>query len=147
MLNKALLSSTSAEWATPQTFYDALDAEFHFTLDAASTHANAKCPKHFTAAEDGLSRSWSGETVWCNPPYGRAIGAWVRKCREEADNGATVVLLIPARTDTAYFHEYILGRAELRWVRGRLKFGNAKNSAPFPSVVAVFTPRQEGAEK
>ena len=145
MIDDALFSSASTEWATPQDFFDALDAEFHFTLDPCSTHANAKCAKHYTVEEDGLAQPWAGETVWCNPPYGKTIGDWVRKCREEADGGATVALLIPTRTDTAYFHDYVLGRAELRFVRGRLKFGNSKNSAPFPSLLAVFRPIKKGA--
>lgn len=138
-MDKVLFSSASAEWATPPDFFAELDDEFHFTIDPCCTHGNAKCAKHYTAAEDGLAQDWGGETVFCNPPYGRAIGSWVKKCWEESQKpGTVVVLLIPSRTDTAYFHDYILGKAELRFIRGRLKFGGAKCGAPFPSLLAVY---------
>ena len=139
-INPGLFSSESSEWETPQDFFDELDAEFGFTLDPCSTHENAKCKRHFTKAEDGLRRRWSG-VVFMNPPYGREIIAWVRKAAMEALCGATAVCLLPARTDTAWFHDYILGNAEIRFVRGRLKFGGAKWNAPFPSMVAVFQGR------
>ena len=80
----------------------------------------------------------SQETVWCNPPYGREIGKWVEKAYNESLAGVTVVMLLPARTDTKWFHDYIYGKAEIRFVRGRLKFGDSKNSAPFPSMVIIF---------
>lgn len=139
-MNKAMFSSKTDEWETPQDFFDALDAEFHFTLDPCATPENAKCKKYFTKAEDGLRQDWQGETVFCNPPYGRAIKDWVKKCYEESRKpNTTVVMLIPARTDTSYFHEYIYGKAkEIRFIRGRLKFGKAKHPAPFPSMVVVF---------
>lgn len=128
-------SSATNEWATPQAFFDDLNREFKFTLDVASTDQNAKCERHFTERDDGLAQSWDGEVVWCNPPYGRAIKDWVRKASEAK---ATVVMLIPARTDTSYFHDYIYNKTEIHFVRGRLKFGEAVNSAPFPSMVVVF---------
>lgn len=137
-MNRALFSSTTCEWDTPQAFFDELDREFHFTLDPASTDENAKCAKHYTAEQNGLVQDWTGETVFCNPPYGREIGKWVEKCAKSAGGGATCVMLIPARTDTRWFHEYIYGKAEIRFVKGRLKFGTAKNSAPFPCMVVVF---------
>ena len=143
-MNKALLSSENMNWCTPQAFFDALDREFHFALDAAATDQSAKCARYFTPETDGLSQSWNvGGAVFCNPPYGRQIGAWVEKAYTEATRGGyDVVLLIPARTDTAYFHEYIYGKAEIRFIRGRLKFtdeeGNAKQSAPFPSMVVIY---------
>lgn len=139
-MNKAMFSSKTDEWETPQDFFDALDAEFHFTLDPCATPENAKCKKYYTKAEDGLRQDWQGETVFCNPPYGRAIKDWVKKCYEESQKpNTTVVMLIPARTDTSYFHEYIYGKAkEIRFIRGRLKFGKAKHPAPFPSMVVVF---------
>jgi len=139
-MNKAMFSSKTDEWETPQDFFDALDAEFHFTLDPCATPENAKCKKYYTKAEDGLKQDWQGETVFCNPPYGRAIKDWVKKCYEESQKpNTTVVMLIPARTDTSYFHEYIYGKAkEIRFIRGRLKFGKAKHPAPFPSMVVVF---------
>ena len=140
MNTAAMFSSTTNEWETPQDFFDKLNEEFHFTLDPCATHENAKCKKYYTVKEDGLKQDWQGETVFCNPPYGRAIKDWVRKCYEESRKpNTTVVMLIPARTDTTYFHEYIYKKAkEIRFVRGRLKFGNSKNSAPFPSMVVVF---------
>ena len=103
---KAAMTSERDDWETPQALFDELDAFFHFTLDPCSTHENAKCEKHYTIEEDGLAQSWAGEVVFCNPPYGRDIGVWVKKCHDEAAH-ATIVMLIPARTDTAYFHDYI----------------------------------------
>jgi phage N-6-adenine-methyltransferase len=140
-MNTAIMfSSETDQWATPQDFFDELNAEFHFTLDPCATRENAKCARFFTVEDDGLKQDWQGETVFCNPPYGREIGKWVKKCYEESKKpGTTVVMLIPARTDTSYFHDYIYGKArEIRFIRGRLKFGDAKNSAPFPSMVVVF---------
>ena len=139
-ISPALFSSRSNEWPTPQDFYDKLNAEFSFTLDPCATHENAKCPAYFTQQQNGLAQDWGKHTVFCNPPYGRVIGDWARKAYEASMVGATVVLLIPSRTDTAYFHDWIYGKAEVRFVRGRLKFGGSKNSAPFPSMVAVFRP-------
>lgn len=137
---KALYTSNTDEWATPREFFDKLNAEFHFTLDPCALPTNAKCAKYYTPQDNGLSQNWGGEIVFCNPPYGRAIYDWVRKCSEESKKpNTTIVALIPARTDTRYFHEYIYNKArEVRFVRGRLKFGNSKNSAPFPSMVVVF---------
>lgn len=137
-MNNGLLSSNTDEWSTPQAFFDDLNAEFHFTLDPCSTDENAKCAKHYTKADDGLAQGWEGETVYCNPPYGRQIGRWVEKCAKHAGGGGTAVMLIPARTDTKWFHDFINGKAEVRFIRGRLKFGDATNSAPFPSMVVVF---------
>ena len=137
-MNRALFSSATEEWATPQNVFDALNAEFHFTLDPCSTDDNAKCAKHYTKADDGLSKDWTGERVFCNPPYGREMPKWIAKCAEHGMRGGVAVMLIPARTDTKAFHEFIYHNAEIRFIRGRLKFGGAKNSAPFPSMVVVF---------
>ena len=140
-MNTAVMFSSETDlWATPQEFFDKLNSEFNFTLDPCATPENAKCKKYYTKVEDGLKQDWSGEIVFCNPPYGREIAKWVKKCYEESKKpGTTVVMLIPARTDTSYFHDYIYGKArEIRFIRGRLKFGDAKNSAPFPSMVVVF---------
>lgn len=137
-MNAALFSSATEEWATPADFFEALDTEFHFTLDPCSTDANAKCVKHYTKADDGLAQDWTGERVFCNPPYGRDMSKWIAKCAEHGVRGGVAVMLIPARTDTRAFHEYIYHKAEIRFIRGRLKFGGAKNSAPFPSMVVVF---------
>ena len=134
-----MFSSKTDLWSTPNDFFDKLNDEFHFTLDPCSTHENAKCYKHFTEEENGLLQDWGNEVVICNPPYGRQIKYWVKKAYEESQkDNTTVVMLIPARTDTIYFHEYIYHKAEIRFIKGRLKFGNAKNSAPFPSMVAIF---------
>ena len=140
MNTKVMFSSETDLWSTPQDFFDELNAEFHFTLDPCATRENAKCARFFTVEYDGLKQDWQGETVFCNPPYGREIGKWVKKCYKEAQKPDTiVVMLIPARTDTAWFHDYIYHKAkEIRFIRGRLKFGDAKNSAPFPSMVVVF---------
>lgn len=140
MNTAVMFSSKTDEWSTPQEFFDKLNAEFGFTLDPCATPENAKCEKYYTKEDDGLKQDWSGETVFCNPPYGRVIKDWVKKCYEESrKENTTVVMLIPARTDTSYFHDYIYNKAkEIRFIRGRLKFGNAKNSAPFPSIVVVF---------
>lgn len=137
MKTETLFSSASCEWETPQDLFDALNDEFHFTLDACATPQNAKCKRYYTKHEDGLKQPWEG-VVWCNPPYGRTIGEWVRKASEAAKAGAVVVMLIHARTDTRWFHDYIYGKAEIRFLRGRLKFGGSKNNAPFPSMVVVF---------
>lgn len=139
-INKGLYSSATDQWATPQAFFDKLNAEFGFTLDPCALPSNAKCTKYYTPTDNGLLQDWGGEIVFCNPPYGRAIYDWVRKCSEEAKKPNTVVVaLIPARTDTRYFHEFIYTKArEIRFIKGRLKFGNSKNSAPFPSMVVVF---------
>ena len=134
-----MFSSKTDLWSTPNDFFDKLNDEFHFTLDPCSTHENAKCYKHFTEEENGLLQDWGNEVVFCNPPYGRQIKYWVKKAYEESQkDNTTVVMLIPARTDTVYFHEYIYHKAEIRFIKGRLKFGNAKNSAPFPSMVVIF---------
>ena len=139
MNTSLMFSSVTDQWATPQDFFDKLDAEFHFTLDPCADGTNHKCEKYFTKVDDGLQQSWSGHTVFCNPPYGKVIKDWVKKSHDESrDKNTTVVMLIPARTDTAYFHDYIYGKAEIRFIRGRLKFGDSKNSAPFPSMVVVF---------
>ena len=139
-MNKELMFSSKTDmWATPQEFYDKLNDEFNFTLDPCATEDNAKCDNFFTADDDGLKQDWSGNIVFYNPPYGRAIKDWVKKSYEESlKTNTTVVMLIPSRTDTIYFHEFIYGKAEIRFIKGRLKFGDAKNSAPFPSIVVIY---------
>lgn len=134
MNREAMFSSKTDLWATPQDFFDMLNSEFHFQTDVCALPENAKCRTFYTPEQDGLAQTWEG-VCWCNPPYGRQIGKWVQKASE---SNATVVMLIPARTDTAWFHDYIYGKAEVRFVRGRLKFGEAKNAAPFPSMVVIF---------
>ena len=129
-MNKALLSSKNMCWCTPQDFFDKLDSEFNFVLDPAATSKTAKCALFYTPEMDGLSQSWDrGGAVFCNPPYGREIAKWVRKAFEEARCGYPIVLLIPARTDTSYFHDFIYGRAEIRFIRGRLRFTDDDGNA------------------
>lgn len=143
MISKVLFSSNKTEWETPGLLFNELDREFNFTLDVCATAENAKCKRYFSPEDDGLSQSWQGEVCFMNPPYGREVGAWVKKAYEESVKGATVVCLLPARTDTAWFHDYIYGKAEIRFLRGRLKFSGAKNSAPFPSMIVIFNSHKE----
>ena len=139
-------SSATAEWATPDFLYNWLDKQYHFTLDPCCTHETAKCSKHFTIVEDGLLQSWGNEIVFMNPPYGRAIRHWIKKAYEESLLGATVVCLIPARTDTTYYYIYCTQAAEIIFLAGRVKFVDdgkiLKGGAPFPSCIVVFTPQQ-----
>lgn len=129
-------SSKTDLWATPQAFFDEIDKEFHFETDVCALPENAKCKKYFTPAQDGLSQEWSG-VCWMNPPYGREIAKWMKKAYESSLRGATVVCLVPSRTDTKWFHDFAM-KGEIRFVKGRLKFGGCENSAPFPSAVVVF---------
>lgn len=145
-MDSVLLSSKKMDYCTPQDFFDGLDAEFVFALDTAATDKSAKCNRYFTPETDGLKQPWdvpSGYAVFCNPPYGRQIGEWVKKAYSESiRTGGTIVLLIPARTDTKYFHRYIYDKAEIRFVEGRLRFtdedGNSYGPAPFPSMVVIY---------
>jgi phage N-6-adenine-methyltransferase len=127
-------SSLTVEWPTPIGLFNQLNEEFDFTLDPCSTDDNAKCERHYTKAEDGLSKSWKGERVFMNPPYSE-VGTWVQKAYEE---DALVVALIPSRTDTRWWHRYVMQADEIRFVKGRLKFGDATNSAPFPSAIVIW---------
>ena len=140
MINKELMFSSEDEtWSTPQDFFNSLNNEFKFTLDPCCSVETAKCSKFYTEKEDGLIQDWQGETVFCNPPYGKNIKDWVKKCYFESKKPlTTVVMLIPARTDTSYFHDFIYNKSEIRFIRGRLKFGDSKNGAPFPSMVVIF---------
>jgi phage N-6-adenine-methyltransferase len=138
---KVYLRHGSVEWETPRDFFDALHAEFHFTLDVCATARNAKCPQFYSRADDGLRQPWTG-TCWMNPPYGRGIDAWIHKAYESAHAGVTVVCLIPARTDTRWWHTWVAPYAEIRFVPGRLKFSGSPHSAPFPCAVVIFRPAQ-----
>lgn len=128
--------SDSPEWSTPQDLFDKLDAEFRFETDVCATAENAKCEQFYTRADNGLEQPWTG-VCWMNPPYGAEIGAWVAKAHQSAMHGATVVCLVPARTDTKWWHDHVTKAKDVRFLRGRLKFGGCKNSAPFPSAVVV----------
>nr|DAP69524.1 MAG TPA: DNA N-6-adenine-methyltransferase [Caudoviricetes sp.] len=142
-MNKEVMFSSKTEmWETPQELFEELNNEFHFALDVCATAENAKCEKYYTPEIDGLSQPWNG-TVWCNPPYGRQIGKWVFAASVASGvRNATVVMLLPARTDTRWFHDYIYQkeRVEIRFIKGRLKFGGSKNGAPFPSMICIFRP-------
>tara|TARA_R100000008_G_scaffold50989_1_gene30579 strand:- start:2090 stop:2569 length:480 start_codon:yes stop_codon:yes gene_type:complete len=152
---EVMFSSKSNEWATPQSFFNKLNEMYGpFTLDAAASDANYKVDKYLTADDDALSADWSGNTVFLNPPYGRGLKEWIRKSYQEGQKqDTTVVMLIPARTDTKYWHDYVMKADEIRFVRGRIKFGDETNSAPFPSAVVVFRrtnfngPRITGMER
>lgn len=137
-ISEALFSSRTEEWGTPQELFNELNEEFHFTLDPCSTDENAKCEKHYTKEQDGLKQDWTGETVYCNPPYGKEITGWVQKCYEHFVGGGTAVMLIPARTDTKWFHDWVWGKSEIRFIRGRLKYNDGKGRAPFPSMLVIY---------
>jgi site-specific DNA-methyltransferase (adenine-specific) len=143
MISEALFSSDSDEWTTPQWLYDMLNQEFRFTLDPCATQENAKCEKFFTQEQDGLIQSWDDEVIFCNPPYSK-IKDWIQKGFESK---AVSVFLIPARTDTKYFHAFCSRAKEIRFIKGRLKFSNSKNSAPFPSCLVVFDGRTHETPK
>ena len=136
MNTNLMFSSATDLWATPQDTFDNLNEEFNFTLDVCANQENAKCTNYYTKEDDGLSQEWRG-ICWMNPPYGREIIKWMEKAYKSSLDGATVVCLVPARTDTKWWHEYSM-KGECRFIRGRLKFGGHKNSAPFPSAVVVF---------
>ncbi len=142
-MNKGLLTSNTNEWYTPQPLFEELNKEFNFNLDPCCTEKSAKCKNYFTISDDGLSQNWGGYSVFMNPPYGREIKDWIKKAYESSLEGATVVCLIPARTDTSYWHDYIFGKAsDIRFLKGRVKFeredGFKAGSAPFPCAVVVY---------
>lgn len=148
---QTMFSSNRDDWETPKDFFDKLNAQYHFTLDPCSSNTNAKCPKHYTEQDNGLEQNWGGEIVFCNPPYSRkgSQDLWVKKCYEESlKPNTTVVALLPARTDTKRFHQYILNKAEIIWIEGRLVFEidgkpildkkGRPQPAPFPSMVCIW---------
>ena len=137
MNTEVMFSSKTDLWATPSDFFNSVAEEFSFTLDVCALPDNAKCEKFFSPVDDGLAQNWEG-VCWMNPPYGRVIGKWVQKAYESAKHGAIVVGLLPARTDTKWFHDYIYGKAEIRFIRGRLKFGGCANPAPFPNMLVIW---------
>lgn len=135
---KVMFSSKTDDWETPQKTFDELDREFHFTTDVAAPSTNFKVKHFYDKQTDGLKQGWTG-TCWMNPPYGRAIGDWVKKAYEHAEAGeATTVCLLLSRTDTKWWHDYCMKATDIRFIKGRLKFGGSKNSAPFPSVIVIF---------
>lgn len=140
-MNKVMFSSKKEDWETPEEFFKKLNEEFKFTLDPCANEFNHKVNKYYTVNDNGLEKDRSGEIVYCNPPYGRNLYKWVEKCCNESKKDNTiVVMLIPSRTDTKYFHNFLYNKdnIELRFIKGRLKFVGAENTAPFPSLVVVM---------
>lgn len=136
-MNNVIFSRQSDEWETPDTIFENLNKIFNFTLDAASSDKNAKLPKHYTVEDDGLAKSWEGERVFCNPPYSQ-VKKWVKKAYDERNKAKVIVFLIPARTDTMWFHEYVIGKAQIYFCKGRIKFKGAKYNAPFPCMLCIW---------
>lgn len=134
MNTDVMFSSKTDLWATPQDLFDKYDSIYHFETDVCAFPENAKCKRFFTPEMDGLKQEWTG-VCWCNPPYGRQIGKWVEKA---VKSFATVVMLLPARTDTKWFHDWCLPYGKIEFLRGRLKFGGCANSTPFPSMIVIF---------
>lgn len=144
MNTELMFSSQTKNWSTPQYLFDELNKEFEFTLDACADTSNYKVRKYFNEKSDGLSQSWMHNRTWCNPPYGREMGEWIKKAYETmlltSNANDIIVMLLPARTDTRWFHEYIYTNpnCEIRFIKGRLKFSGHKHSAPFPSMIVIF---------
>ena len=130
-------SSNKQDWATPDDLYKKLNRIYSFDLDVAATRENARCERYFTPADDGLEQSWEGARVWCNPPYGREIKSWIAKANAEAERADFIVMLVPARTDTAWWHT-ALTQARVVYLKGRLTFKGAKATAPFPSALLYW---------
>jgi len=144
---QVLFSSKTDDHSTPQDFFDKLNEEYQFELDVCASESNAKCPKFFTKEEDALKQDWTG-VCWMNPPYGRDIINWMKKAyTEHKKHKNVIVCLVPVRTDTNWWHSYVEGKAKVTFIKGRLKFGNAQNSAPFPSALVVYKPRQKRVPK
>ena len=138
---KGLFTSNKDDYETPPELFNELNQEFNFTVDLCASDANHKVAKYYTKENDGIKADLTGEVVFCNPPYGRETAKWVKKC---AESNCTSVLLLPARTDTKAFHEYIYGKAEIRFIKGRVKFGGGSGPAPFPSMIVIFRKASEG---
>lgn len=143
--NNGRYNGNGRHWATPPEIFDPLNDEFQFTLDPCATSASAKCQRFFTEEHDGLAQTWGGERVFMNPPYGAEIYPWIKKAREEADAGALVVGLVPASTDLSWWHDHIVDRAEVRYIRGRVRYltgGPYRASGFFASVIVIWHPVQ-----
>jgi phage N-6-adenine-methyltransferase len=144
---QVLFSSKTDDHSTPQDFFNKLNEQYQFDLDVCATESNAKCEKFFTREQDALKQDWKG-ACWMNPPYGRDIINWMRKAYEEhKKNKNLIVCLVPVRTDTNWWHSYVEGKAKVKFIKGRLKFGNAQNSAPFPSALVIYQPRKKRSSK
>ena len=141
MNTKLMFSSKNEKFSTPQYIFNTLNREFNFTLDPCCEFYTRKVmDNYYTAETNGLDKSWEGETVFMNPPYGRQdTGIWIKKAYEESlKPNTTVVALIPSRTDTKFWHDYCMNSSEIRFIKGRLKFGDSKYAAPFPSCVVIM---------
>lgn len=134
-------SSATDQWDTPQELYDRWDRLFCFDLDACADETNAKCQRFYSVEVDGLAQEWAPRRVWLNPPYGRSIGRWMAKAKEAAARGALVVALVPARTDTRWWHDHVVGAAHIIYLQGRVRFGTATSGAPFPSAIVIYYPQ------
>lgn len=146
-LTKGLFTSRTEEWETPEYVFLSLNKEFDFQVDVCATSENAKCKIYFDKSVDGLKREWSPFKCWMNPPYGRDIAKWMKKAFNESQRGALVVCLIPSRTDTKWWHDWVMKSSEIRFVSGRISFGNSKNSAPFPSCIVIYFPELDNPHK
>ena len=146
MNNELMFSSKSNEWGTPKNVFEEINKEFNFNLDPCANEKNHKCEEYFTIKDNGLNKEWGGKRVFCNPPYGRSLKLWVKKAYEESKkNNTLIVMLIPARTDTSYFHDYIYNKSEIRFIRGRILFekdgeevSDKSKRAPFPSMFVIY---------
>lgn len=138
---KVHYSSKTPVWETPQDFFEKLNAEFGITTDVCALAENTKCEQFYSPEQDGLAQDWKG-VCWMNPPYGREIPKWVKKAYDSAIAGdATTICLLPARTDTRWWHDYAM-KGEIRFIKGRLRFGGMKDNAPFPNAVVIFRARE-----
>jgi phage N-6-adenine-methyltransferase len=146
-LTQGLFTSRTEEWETPEYVFLALKKEFDFQIDVCATSENAKCKVFFDKSVDGLKREWSPFRCWMNPPYGRDIARWMKKAFTESQRGALVVCLIPSRTDTRWWHDWVMKSSEVRFVSGRISFGSSKNSAPFPSCIVIYYPELDNPYK
>ncbi len=140
-MTAGMMSSLTDDWGTPSELFAGLAHEFPFTLDVAASADNAKCARYFSIEDDGLAQDWAPAVCWMNPPYGRVIGDWVAKAWRESRLGATVVGLLPSRTDTAWWHDYVMTADDIRFIRGRIRFNGIAKDAPFPSAIVVWRPR------
>jgi site-specific DNA-methyltransferase (adenine-specific) len=151
-MNNVHFKSSDREWETPEAIFQPLKKEFNILVDVCANAENTKCKAYFDRKINGLTANWGNAikltgskntACWMNPPYGRGIDSWIKKAHDEALKGVTTVALIPARTDTSWFHNYIHNKQEVRFLKGRIKFVDAESSAPFPSMIVIFRPTQE----
>lgn len=145
MINKGMFTANRQDWETPDWLFRQWDDKYHFETDVCALPHNAKCPVYYTPETDGLAQKWHG-TCWMNPPYGREIATWIKKAYESSLEGATVVCLIPSRTDTAWWHDYVMRASKIHYIRGRIQFVGAPYNAPFPCAVVVFSPSTKASK-